>query len=232
MNLIFKSLVELQKKKSIEHSYIDINRVKIGPPVQQREEPRREMECSFTTKVKYFYTFQEVAFLMYKLSQMLRKREKSKPKQNVEEEKPREKPSFKQFQDGLQKLVRKKESYFGLEKITSLIDAQLSDARKKSVDNKRRWNLLRRKVTQFVSTPRNEEVESLRINVLKDLTVFLSKEARGFKNYLEPLSFRYIIFNSIYYFKDFKSCFHQPAVADYVMEGSFMCNFREKVSYR
>ena len=190
MNLIFKSLVELQKRTRTEHSYIDINRVKIGAPVPQREEPRREVEqCSFTTKVKYFYTFQEVAFLMYKLSQMLRKREKSKPKQNVEEEKPREKPSFKQFQDGLEKLVRKKESCFVLEKITSLIDAQLSDARKRSVDNKRRWNLLRRKVTQFVATPRNEEVENLRIGLLKDLTVFLSKEARGFKNYLEPLSF-------------------------------------------
>ena len=170
--IINLNLVELQKKKSTEYSYIDINRKKVEESVYQRKEARRlDIEpYPFTTNIKYLYTFQEVAFLIYKLKKLLRNRAKSETEKNLNEK-----------QDGkrcFRELVRKKKSRYNLEKITSMIDAQLNDVRQKSLDNKRRWKKLRIYFgfTKSVSSPRNQEVEKLRINLLRDLTIFLSKE--------------------------------------------------------
>ena len=146
---------------------------RMTPEFDQGDEiERKEIEpYPFSTKVKYLYTFQEVAFLIYKLSKMLKTRTKLMPKRyDVKTQKER-KLSFKE-------LVRstRKTALFDLEKISSLQDRELNAARKRSLQNKNRWTLLKNKITNPKFGLENEDVEKLKANIMKDITIFLSNE--------------------------------------------------------
>lgn len=117
------------------------------------------------------YTFQEVAFLIYKLSKMLKTRSKFKPKTHEVEIKEERKLSFKELVRS-----RRKTTLFDLQKISSLQDRELNVARKRSLENKNRWSLLKNKVTNPRFGSENEDVDKLKANILKDITIFLSKE--------------------------------------------------------
>ena len=168
--------VERHQESSIEYYSVDIITQKNEQMTHEfdrgNEIERREIEpYPFSTKVKYLYTFQEVAFLIYKLSKMLKTRTKLMPlRYEVKTQKER-KLSFKE-------LVRstRKTTLFDLEKISSLQDRELNAARNRSLQNKNRWTLLKNKITNPKFGLENEDVEKLKANIMKDITIFLSNE--------------------------------------------------------
>ena len=168
--------VERHQESSSEYSSIDIitmenermtHELDLGDDIERKEiEP-----YPFSTKVKYLYTFQEVAFLIYKLSKMLKTRKKPMPKRYEVKTQKEMKLSFKE-------LVRstRQTTLFDLEKISSLQDRELNAARKRSLQNKNRWTLLKNKITNPKFGLENEDVEKLKANIMKDITIFLTNE--------------------------------------------------------
>ena len=168
-------IVERHQQSSIEYSSVDIipkDNEQTHEIHRGNEVERKEIEpYPFSTKVKYLYTFQEVAFLIYKLSKMLKTRTKLMPKRYEVKTQKEKKLSFKE-------LVRstRKTTLFDLEKISSLQDRELNAASKRSLQNKNRWTLLKNKVTNPNFGSENEDVEKLKANIMEDITIFLSNE--------------------------------------------------------
>ena len=167
-------IVELQQQNRFEDYSVDIDKQNEEAHVIHRgyEIERKEIEpYPFSTNVKYLYTFQEVAFLIYKLSKMLKTKSKFMPKTQEVETKEERKLSFKELVRS-----RRKTTLFDLEKISSLQDVELNAARKRSLENINRWSLLKNKVTNPRLGSENEDVDKLKANILKEITIFLSKE--------------------------------------------------------
>ena len=166
-------IVELPPQNRFENCSVDFNKQNEETHVNHwgYESERKEIEpYPFSTKVKYLYTFQEVAFLIYKLNKMLKTRSKLIPKTHEVEIKEERKLSFKDLIKS-----RRKTTLFDLQKISSLQNIELNAARKRSLENINRWSLLKNKVTSRLQSE-NEDVDNLKANILKDITIFLSKE--------------------------------------------------------
>ena len=167
-------IVELPPQNRFENCSVDFNKQNEETHVNHwgYESERKEIEpYPFSTKVKYLYTFQEVAFLIYKLNKMLKTRSKLMPKSHEVEIKEERKLSFKDLIKS-----RRKTTLFDLQKISSLQNIELNAARKRSLENINRWSLLKNKVTNSRLRSENEDVDNLKANILKDITIFLSKE--------------------------------------------------------
>ena len=70
----------------------------------------------------------------------------------------------------------KRETWFDLEKISSLQESELNVVRKRSLENINRWSLLKNKVINTGVGRENKEIEKLKSSLLKDITLFLYKE--------------------------------------------------------
>ena len=76
----------------------------------------------------------------------------------------------------------KRDTWFNLEKISSLQELELKAARKRSLQNINRWSLLLNKVITPGLGEKNKEIEKLKSSLLKDITIFLYKEVGTEKN--------------------------------------------------